>query len=151
MAFSNIEDLINHISTFEVTLTAHYAAIRDQSENNGVRLLTYYLSRHRNHLMKAIDDFDKNSIERIKKIKIKYEIDQNLGKNFPILDKDPKDIKSEELLDSAVQYDMEIITLYKKLNEQPITKEAKSFFEICIKLEEKDVVMIKKMIATNYF
>ncbi len=151
MAYSSIEELINSVSSFEEKLTDYYASMRDQTENNGVKLLTYYLSRHRNHLNKAMEDLDKEDIKRIKKIKIKYDIEFEMGKDFPLLKKPPKEIVSKELLESAVEYDLQIIDLYKKIIQQSLPGEAKLFFENCIKIEEKDIVMLKKMIAMNYF
>ena len=151
MAYSSIEELINSVSAFEEKLTDYYASMRDQTENNGVKLLTYYLGRHRNHLNKAMEDLDKEAVKQIKKIKIKYDIEFKMGKDFPLLKKPPKEIDSKELLESAVEYDLQIIDLYKKIIQQSLSGEAKLFFENCIKIEEKDIVMLKKMIAMNYF
>ena len=54
MAIVSIADLLDRASQFEERLEKYYAAIRDESEDNGVRLLTYYLARHRQHLQDAI-------------------------------------------------------------------------------------------------
>ena len=151
MAYSSIEELLNNVSAFEEKLTEFYSSLRDRTENNGVKLLTYYLSRHRKHLQQAMNDFNKDDLNKIKKIKIKYDIEFNWEKNSPLLKKDPKDINSNELMEAAVGHDLQIIDLYKKVLMQPVSNEAKSFFEICICIEEKDVVMLKKMIAMNYF
>ncbi len=151
MAYSSIEELIKSVSDFEEKLTDRYADLRDKTENNGVKLLTFYLSRHRKHLKKAMGDVDKDTLKRIKKIKIKYDIELDSKEKSYITDTDPKDIDSKGLMEAAVEYDLQIIDLYKKIIAQSISDEAKSFFEICIRIEEKDVVMIKKMIATNYF
>ena len=69
MAFESIGDILDKASEFENRLENYYAAIRDESQDNGVRLLTYYFSKHLNHLKKALESFDTDKIGRIRKIK----------------------------------------------------------------------------------
>jgi hypothetical protein len=151
MAFESIGDLLDKASEFESRLEKYYAAIRDESQDNGVRLLTYYFSRHRNHLNKALEGFDADKIGRIRKIKLKYNVEFDPEKAFHLLKTPPKDVKGQELLETSVEYDAELVSLYKKILKQPIGPEATVMVENLIRVEEKDIVMIKKMIAMNYF
>jgi len=151
MAFVNIGDVLERAREFEERLEKYYAAIRDESQDNGVRLLTYYLSRHRRHLQQAIDEMEPNLVEHINKVRLKYDIDFSPEKAFHVMEISPTKIKGNELLEAAVGYDQDLIHLYKQVLEHPLSTEAKVFIETLIRTEEKDIVMIKKMIAMDYF
>lgn len=151
MAIVSIGDLIDRAAEFEKRLEKYYAAIRDESQNDGVGLLTYYLSRHRRHLQHALDEFSPTKISRIRNVKLKYDIEFHSEKDFPLMKTPPQDVKGQELLEAAVGYDTELVSLYKKILQQPLSADAKSLFETLIRIEERDIVMLKKMIAMNYF
>ncbi|HEB30244.1 MAG TPA: hypothetical protein ENI15_05135 [Spirochaetes bacterium] len=151
MAFKSIGDLLEKAGEFEIRLERYYAAIRDESQDNGVRLLTYYLSRHRRHLQQALNGMDHDKIEHIRKIKLKYDIDFQPEKAFHLITTSPSDIRGKGLLEAAASYDEELVELYKDVLQHPLNTEASVFIETLIRIEEKDIVMLKKMIAMNYF
>ena len=147
MAIVSVGDLLDRAAAFEQELEEYYTAIRDFGTNEGVKLLTYYLSKHRRHLQEALEDFSDGKIALIRSIKLKYDIEFKLK-----IDKaDPEDIKGTDLLEAASNYDAELIHLYKEIIQQPLRPEGITLFETLIRIEEKDIVMIKKIIAMNYF
>lgn len=151
MAFVNIGDVLERAREFEERLEKYYAAIRDKTQDNGVRLLTYYLSRHRRHLQQALDGMDAKVVDHINKVRLKYDIDFSPEKALHVMEIRPVEVKGNELLQAAACYDQELIGLYKQVLEHPLSTEAKVFIETLIRTEEKDIVMIKKMIAMDYF
>jgi len=147
MAIVSVGDLLDRAAAFERELEKYYTVIRDVGSNEGVKLLTYYLSKHRRHLQEALKDFSDDKIASIRSIKLKYGIEFKLK-----IDKaDPEDIKGQDLLEAASHYDAELIHLYKEIVQQPLSPEATTLFETLLRIEERDIVMIKKMIAMNYF
>jgi hypothetical protein len=151
MAFVNIGDLLERARDFEERLEGYYAAIRDESQDNGVRLLTYYLSRHRRHLEQALEGMETNLIEHINKVRLKYDIDFSPEKSLHIMKIDPTKVKGNELLEAVIGHNQELINLYKQILEHPLSNEARVFIETLIRTEEKDIVMMKKMRAMDYF
>ncbi len=151
MAIVDVGDLFRRAESFEHRIERCYARIRDETESNGVRLLTYYLARHRRHLEQVLKDFDDDVVARVRAVKLKYDITFPPERDFALLDADPKSISSAELLEAAAEYDEALIELYRSILKQPIGEEATLVFEHLVKAEERDVVMIKKMAAMNYF
>ncbi len=149
--FISFKELIERALEFERELEHYYAEIRDTTQNEGVRLITYYLSRHRRRLQQAIDNLQKGTLEHLFKVKFKYDIEFAPEKDFHPLNKAIPDITGDELLEAAANYDVQLIELYKKILSNPMNVEASSFVESLIRMEEKDVVMLKKMLATHYF
>ena len=144
-------ELIERAVLFEERLEQYYAQIRDESVDNGVRMLTYYLSRHRRHLEKALKDLNHDQIERINKIRLKYDIDFDPDRDIEIMKRPAADLKGNDLLEAAVAYDEKLVSLYRSIQNQPVTKEAEDLLNSLIRLEEKDIIMLKKKKAMNYF
>ncbi len=151
MSIVSIGDLVDRAGKFERKLESYYSDIRDKSLNKGVRLLTYYLSRHRRHLEEVIKGFNNEAITRIFNVRLKYDINFNPDDNFDLIEKSIEEITGNELLKEACAYDEELVKLYKNILKQPLGEEAKLFIEGLLRLEEKDIVMMKKMIAMDYF
>ncbi len=151
MAIVSVGDVLDRALKFEERLKQRYGAIRDESENDGVRLLTYYLSRHRHHLQQALKDLKPDEIDRIRGIKLKYDIEVRLEEGLQIMEGAVSDLTGAGLLDAAAGHDEELISLYKSILKQPLSAEGVALFESLVRVEERDIVMIKKMTAMNYF
>jgi hypothetical protein len=151
MAIVSIGQLFERAEAFEQKLEEYYAEIRNESEGDGVRLLTYYLSKHRHHLNEALENFTAEQIAKVKAVKLKYDVEFDLEKHFHLMKTAPKEVTGAGLLKSAISHDAELITLYKTILEQPLGEETHTFLESLVRVEERDIVMLKKTLAMNYF
>jgi predicted RNA-binding protein len=147
----DMADLLDRAREFEGRLESYYATLRDQSQDNGVRLLTYYLSRHRRHLQEALGDIGAADLERIRAIKLKHDVEFHPERDFRIITVPVEEVKGKDVLEAAVDYDGALVRLYQTILNQPIHEEAAELLRSLIKIEERDIVMLKKMIAMNYF
>ena len=144
-------DLLDRAKEFEDRLESYYAELRDQSQDNGVRLLTYYLSRHRRHLQEALDNVGADELAHVRGIKLKHDVEFHPEKDFHVMEMPPEQVKGKDVLEAAVEYDETLVRLYKSILNQPLAKEAAELLESLVRIEERDIVMLKKMIAMNYF
>ena len=151
MAIVSIKDMLDRAADFEKRLERYYSEIRDRSTNDGVRLLTYYLSRHRRHLEQALANYSAADLEHIYHVQLKYDIDYHPEQTFHMMKTVPELAKGADLLEAASEYDMELVGFYRKILEQPLSSEAAALIESLIRVEEKDIVMLKKMVAMDYF
>ena len=151
MSIVTIDELFQRAQNFEEKLEGFYERIRDESEDNGVRLVTYYLARNRRHLQRVLDDFKPDDVAKVKNVKLKYDIEFSPDKVLNVTAIEPQSIKAHHLLEIAADYDTALIELYKSILKQPIGEISSSLIESLLKVEERDVVMIKKMIAMDYF
>jgi hypothetical protein len=147
----DIAELLRRAGEFEERLGRYYAAIRDASADNGVRLLTYYLSRHRRHLQEALKDFDADALQQVGKIKLKHDVEFQPEKDLQLMSLPPSAVKGKDILEAAVRYDTTLVELYRRILRQPLAPAAGEMLESLIRVEERDIVMLKKMIAMDYF
>ena len=151
MAFVNIGVILDKAAEFEKKLESYYIQIRDNTVNEGVKLLTYYLSRHRLHQKEAFSTINKEGLQRIKNIKLKYDIEFDLGNELIRISRSLMDVTGRELLEAAVEYNQKLIVLYEKIQKQALQEEANNLIECLISIEKKDIVMLKKTMATDYY
>lgn len=145
------EELLKRAMEFEKRVESYYAEIRDRTEDAGVRLLTYYLSRHRRHLEQASATLPPERRAHIGMVRLRFDLPFDPEEMFKPMSTPPEKVKSRELLDSAVRYDSMLVDLYKRIIAQQVGPEAETFIESLVRLEEKDIVMLKKMLAMDYF
>lgn len=151
MAIVTVGDILDTLQEFDNRLEAYYADLRDRAEHDGVRLLTYYLVRHKRHLPKVLGALSKEQLGRIRKTPLKLEetgfvVDKCFeGRTLP------SDVSGDAVLDTAIQFVEMLIGFCRRVSERPLGAEATGFFKDLVKIEEKDIVELKKTKATHYF
>jgi rubrerythrin len=151
MAGVTVGALLNRARRFEIRLEQFYRRVRDKSADNSVRLLTYYLARHRQHQELALQGLDPRLRERLRKTQLDESVDFTSFERFPLLGKAPEKTAGPDLLEAAIRYDEALVDLYRRLLNYPLDDEARAAIEAMIRIEERDMVMLKKMLAMRYF
>ncbi len=149
MASVTIEEILKRAQEFELQVESFYANLRDTTNDNGVKLLTYYLSRHRRHIERALDTVDADELQRVRAVRLK--VDVPFEPAAELMSASPETIDGAALLSMAIEYDGRLIDFYTRVGEQAVGEHAGTLIESLVKLEEKDIVMLKKMAAMNYF
>jgi hypothetical protein len=151
MGIVTVGEVLDRARAFETLLAGFYASIRDQTQNDGVRLLTYYLARHRRHLDQALGSLGADDLGRLREVRLKHDPGLTPQAGFALMDTPPAEVGSTALLEAAVRHDEALVQAYKRMLEQPLGQEAAPLVQSLIGVEEKDIVMLKKMIAMDYF
>ncbi len=151
MAIVTLGELLDRARSFELRLESFYAEVRDRTPDNGVRLLTYYLSKHRRHQDLVFANFDAGRIASLRKAEFKHAIGFDPEERFRVPVISPDTVTGEMLLQAAGEYDQALINLYRTLLDQPLIDEIKDVLESLLRIEERDLVMLKKMQAMHYF
>ncbi len=151
MAQTTVGEMLDKAQNFEHRLESYYADLRDRATKDGIRLLTYYLVRHRRHLPKVISSYSADQMSRIRKIRLKYEGPSfDTGTLFQGKELSPT-VSGKELLDVSIQFVEELMHFYSWLAEQRLGEEGTGLFQNLLKVEETHVVELKKTRAMNYF
>ncbi len=139
-----IEEILGHIENFENSLTDFFVNIHDESHDEGVRLLTGYIARHRHRTLAALGKCPHEVIDRIKKLPLQYQPDipgEHCFKEIKL----PSDATPLEILEAAIAFDECMVQMYKQIASQPVAHEIKDLFESLSIYEEADEVDLKKI------
>jgi hypothetical protein len=151
MAIVTVGELLDRGRDFETRLEAYYAEIRDRSTDNGVRLVTYYLARHRRHQAMALGGMAAEVLARVRNVELKFDAAFDPTKELRLPEIAPEAIKGDELIECAARHDGQLVSLYRFILGQPLNDDVRAVLEALIRVEERDMVMLKKMLAMHYF
>lgn len=150
MAVITVAQVIACAEDFERMLAKFYANISHQSTREGVKLLTDYMSRHRERTHKALKELPLKSLNRIYRAPLRYEPAAANCHCFEGVEIGPQ-ATAAEVLDTAVRFDECLISLYRQVVRQDVDREIKELFESLIRWEEDDERELKKIKAMDYF
>lgn len=151
MAVVTVKDMLERAADFERRLEAYYAALRDTSKDDGVRLLVQYLARHRRHLPEALASVAPEDLSGIRTVPLKYD-DPEFSPERCFAGISPRsDMRGREVLDQAIALVEELIRFYRWVGSQPLGTQAQSLFDTLRRIEERHVIELKKIRAMDYF
>jgi hypothetical protein len=149
MAVVLVAKVLDHADEFERRLAEFYRGLALKTAREGVRLLTDHMSRHRQRTRIVLAILPSGKLHRMRSSHLRYEphLDHHL---LEIIDLG-LDPSASEVLDLAIRCDECLVGLYRQVVEQPIDQEVRELFEILIRRECCDMVMLKKIKAMDYF
>lgn len=139
-----VEEILACIESFENSITDFFDKIHDETHNEGARLLTDYIARHRHRTLAALEESSHEEIEHIKKLPLQYSPDMPGEHSLREIKLSP-DATPLEILEAAIAFDECMVQMYKQISRQPVAQEIKEIFESLITYEEADESDLKKI------
>ncbi len=150
MAIVTIAQVLVCTEDFERRLAEFYAELAKQTTREGVRLLTDYMSRHRQRTYEALSKLPDIEMYRVCKTRLKYEPHTAGYHSFEGVEL-PPDATAATVLDIAIKFDECLVKLYRQVVQQPVHQKIKELFENLILWEQDDEIELKKIKAMDYF
>lgn len=141
----------DRLSRFEGRLEKWYGVLRDKTPDNRVALLTYYLCRHNRRLPEMLADLPPAEANRLCRAKCAADIDRGLAQAFSVMRTPPRKVTGQELLRSAFDYQSRLCEILGILLGETRNKRVSAFLGKFTVLERRDLVKLRKMMATGYF
>ena len=113
MTIVTLGRLLDRCQKAEIQLEANYSEIRDRTPDNGVRMLTYYLARHRHHQKMALGGLAPDMRRRLRKVKLKFYVPFDPTAEFRLPDFAPESVNGTLLIKAAVRHDRKLSGLYR--------------------------------------
>lgn len=145
MPASSIGDLLDRIQEVEISLNRFYARVRDETNDASVKLLTYYLSKHRNHINGIFREFKPDAALSIRKNELEKDILYHPSSALILMDIPAGEITKKQLIKIAICRDSQLIDVYRRLLAQDLSGEAKRFVKCLIQAEEIDILKLTQM------
>ena len=150
MAIVIIAQVLACADDFKRRLAEFYSRVSQQTTREGVRLLTDYMSRHRQRTHEALNKLPGRDINRICKTPLRYELhaaDYHCFEGVEL----PPDATAAKVLDIGIKFDECLVRFYRQVTQQSVDQEVKELFESLIRWEQNDEITLKKIKAMDYF
>jgi rubrerythrin len=151
MAIVTLGSFLDEIARFEQSAEKYYADLRDRTSNDGVRLLTHYLAKRKQHLPQALSLVTPEDLAEARKFPIL--ISENLipGQEFFTQQRLDDDADGGRLLSAAIIFTETLLTIYEKMVAAIPSGRAHSLFRTLAVIEHRAIVELKKILAMDYF
>jgi rubrerythrin len=150
MPVVTVADVLERARRFEEMLAEYYSGLAQSTTREGVRLLTDYMSRHRQRIDAELAELTPEQARHIRSMPIHYKphaADCHCFEGMEL----PPDAPAALVLDNAICLDGCLIALYRQAAAQVPDAESQAFFQAMIRCEERDAIELKKIKAMDYF
>lgn len=151
MASITLGEVLSRVEKFEERRARFYADVRDQSSDNGVRLLAYYLARHRRNQERVFDDLQSQDVDKARHIRIPRDAPAFPDADPLLRQVSPGKASGRDLLNAAISYNTQLVRLYASILMVPQSLDATFLILSLIKIEAEDIQMLEKMSDSHYF
>lgn len=137
MRFEQTKDVLNHARDFHAKLARFYHSLADETQQERIKLLLDYFSRHEQHLGDSLDRFEDETSTDILDTWIDFSQDKQILRFPADIDIEP-DMSVEQVIKIAMQLDECLIRLYRQLVDNTNVPELREIFEELLALEESE-------------
>ena len=143
--------LLDRIQAFEDRMERLYTRVRDRTEDNRVRMLTYYMARHRRHQQIALATVPRTRVGRARRVRVCVSAGLDPSKRHALRPGSVARLTGTQMLSGAEGYDRALIELYRSLLTPALDACARAVLEALVLQEQRDLAMLKKMSDMRYF
>jgi rubrerythrin len=138
MRFETTRDVLDYVKQFHRKARNLYSQLADHEEQERLKLLLTYLSRHENHLAKSLADYEEETSAKILNTWFQYVPDQALLEPINHIDIEPN-LSVDEVIELAMRLDNCLIELYKEMiDHSAAISEVKEVFQNLLEMEQQE-------------
>ena len=143
MRFEQTRDVLNHTRDFHGKLARFYHSLADETQQERIKLLLEYFSRHEQHLGDSLDRFEDETSTSVLNTWIDFSQDKALLR-FPADINIEPDMSVDQVIKIAMDLDERLIRLYRQLVENTRVPELREIFEKLLALEESEKLRVAR-------
>lgn len=149
MNTENIGTLLDAILAFEENLDSYYKLLREESSDNGLRIIVYFLARKRARLKSLLDKLDPGVIYDVRKIELADAVTFDLDKILSEGVMSPMDTDSKMLLTKTSNIAQAYAELCDAVIRNTDSENVISLFKDMSRLKTDENTMLMKMQALS--
>lgn len=149
--YGQVRDVLNAAADFHRDLRAFYGRLAKQEDQQRVRMLLDYMSRHEKDFEKALAQYDQEGAGKLLDTWMHYTPEER-ALNVPQPESLRDDMTVDEAVDTAVRLDKELVQFYSQAAKLAKTPEVRHLFEELKERQEDqerklkvDAVSLKRM------
>jgi rubrerythrin len=138
MRFETTRDVLDFVKQFHRKARNLYRELANHEDQERLKLLLDYLSRHENHLAKSLADYEQEASEKILDTWFQYVPDLALLEPINNIDIVPN-LSVDEIIELAMRLDNCLIELYKEMiDNSAAISEVKEVFQNLLEMEKQE-------------
>jgi hypothetical protein len=151
MTIHTLGDFLDRELAFKTQLNSYYAEIRESTADNDTRLLTYFLASNRTRHTSALKTLSPETIEHARKSFFVCDEPFDLEALLRVPTFPPATVKGDELVNDAISQQSALASRYRLILAQATNEDVKAVLSALIQVKERDIDLMKQMLAMHYF
>jgi hypothetical protein len=139
MSFETTKDVLDHARRFHREVSDFYGRLSGQPQQERVKILLDYMSRHEKHLEESLTQYEEGVSGKILNTWFQYPPPRetlDLCKNLTM--EGNENLTVDQVIKLALELDECLVTLYKAMVEAAETEEVKEIFENLLAMEKQE-------------
>lgn len=135
--FEQVKDVLDYAKTVHADLRKFYDSLNEKNQQERVKILLDYLSRHENHLEETLERFEAGSQTHVLETWMQYAPSINIQQLI-----DGKSIRTDMSVDDvvklAVEFDDAVVELFREAADECEIPTVKEVFHNLVELENQE-------------
>lgn len=136
MRYQTTKEILDHARAYHHRLSEHYQQLQSDTDQERIRLLLDYLSRHERHMEETLVKYTEDASHKILDTWFSYAPDEHLLAACARLDLHP-DMTVDDIVAAVVHYDNCLIDMFRDVEQTASIPEVREAFANLLVMEEQ--------------
>lgn len=136
MRYQTTKEILEHARAYHHRLSEYYLELQSDTEQERIRLLLNYLSRHERHMEQALAKYTEDASHKILNTWFSYAPDEHMLDACARLDLHP-DMDVDDIVAAVVRYDNCLIEMFRDVEQTASIPEVREAFANLLLMEEQ--------------
>ncbi len=141
LRFEQVKDVIDYCRSLHHEIGEFYATLGEEVEQQRVKMLLTYLSRHEAHLEESLKDYEADASHKIMDTWLQFVPSSGIEESIKAFNVDP-DMSVDEVVNKTIEFDNALISLYKEAINETSEPSVRAVFENLITMEDKEKIKV---------
>ncbi|HBA35547.1 MAG TPA: hypothetical protein DCZ12_15590 [Gammaproteobacteria bacterium] len=132
--FQQVKDVIHYTSQLHEKLAAYYQCLSDQSDQQRMKMLLNYLSRHEKHLSDVFERYSSDVETSVRETWLQFVPSEKLVEALECGPIDT-DMSVDDVIEQVIAYDDALIDLYNEVINETSAPDVKEVFQNVLAME----------------
>lgn len=135
--YETTRDVLDHARAFHGELGKLYERLAGEAQQERVKMLLNYLSRHEEHLEEGLAQYEEGASKRILDTWFKYVPGEDRLRECQSIQLE-RDMSVDDVVAVALRLDTCLLDLYKEMADTAVSQEVKDVFTNLLDMEEQE-------------
>jgi rubrerythrin len=141
-SYGQVRDVLNTVVEFHRRLREFYSQLAEQTNQERVRILLDYMSRHERGFEQALAEYDQERTQKLLDMWMQYTPEERVLE-LPKPEKLRHDMTVDEVVNAALRLDDELVRFYSQAARLAQTEEIRDLFTRLVEQQEDEEQKLK--------
>lgn len=139
LRFEQAKDVIEYCTKLHHDIGEFYKSLGEEVEQQRVKMLLEYLSRHETHLEESLESYEQAASDKILNTWLQFVPSSGIEESIKAFSVNPA-MSVDEVVDKTIEFDNALINLYKEVINETSEPTIRAVFQNLVDLEDREKI-----------